>query len=395
MARLLIAGATLVDTVAPSPDPQQRNLLLEDGRIEAWLAPDEPAEGERLDATGLYAIPGLLDLHFSPFLVGAGADVLPHQESVARDVQRAMRALPVWLSGGTTTACTVGAWDNLDLELRDWVNAGKMPAPRLFAAGTAIGAYAGGAWSQEGLLLEVSGPDEARRAARQQIKAGVDALVIQADWPGVGSRWQDHAGSASLDLDEIRAIVEEADHAGVVCCASALGERGAGHCARAGVRALHLTHAPSERLLAAMAGCGTTWVPALAGAAWAAEGADLPNSEDAPADWLSAAARAIQGAVGLGVPVAVGSNARELQATPVQECAHLVLAGLTPYQALQAATALAAAVLDPHGGTGSLLPGRRADIVLLEADPLADIANLARVRAVIHNGVLVGQPQLP
>jgi imidazolonepropionase-like amidohydrolase len=277
------------------------------------------------------------------------------------------------LGSGVTTVCSMGAHDNLDLELRDMISGGHIRGPRLLAAGSPIAAFTGGQWQHKQALLEVTGADEARRAARQQIKAGVDHLLLYAEWDKGSLPWAPPSDQPSLDEDEIRAAVQEAHHASVPCCALALSPPLIRACARAGVQWMDRALDLDSETIDLLARQGTAIVPTLFAQGLAA--AHEPTEPRLPVKALRA-----------GVLVATGTATNNRHCQLPAECEALVQAGFTPYQALQAATVQGARALGRQRDLGTLQRGRWADIVILDANPLPDIANLTRVRGVLKAG---------
>lgn len=401
MPRTAIIGATLLDTSSARPHPTQRTLVIEDGRIAAWLKPDEPVEADVIDARGLWMLPGLIDLHVHPFRVDHNPAVPRQRDTLAREVNAALKALAAWLQSGVTTVRSVGVRENLDVELRELVRRGVIRGPRIFASGYLIAMTAGLQAGDEKVALEVTGPDRAREAARKQIKAGVDALALYTSSSVASSdgRLNGPPGWPQLNEDALRAVVEEADHAGLPTLAQATLPEAVKTCLRAGVHGIGHALGLDDEAIAMLAERNVPVVPALAiGRSLATAGAErgfgeqIARSADAQQPVTIASLKQAKAA---GVRVAIGTDAEHSRCLVSEACRLLVEAGFTPYEALRAATIIAAEVLRAEAEIGSLKRGRHADLLLLEADPLQDIRNLAAVRGVLKGGEVVYWSETP
>lgn len=392
MAKLAISGATILDTAAPQAEAVQKTLVIEDGCILDWMASSQAVD-QTINAAGLWAIPGLVDAHLYPFRLGAPGQP-EHRATLARKVQRALNGLKLWLESGVTTVISAGAADNLDVELRDLLQKGEVPGPRIFAAGAPLAASAPAGAKPGRPVRAVAGPDEARLAARQWIKAGVDQIVLFVDDPGDPAD-DDTGASLSLPMDEaeIRAVMEQAEHASVPVYAYAVTPVSIQNCLRAGVRTLICAGGADEASLANMAAAGVTVVPLLAPPVALRNGGTQSGFNPARVQQNLTpriAARELPKLVRAGARLAAGSNAVLVESSLAEECRLLVQSGLSVYEALQAATLHGAGLVNPlNRDFGSLSPGCRADVVLLRANPLADISNLNRVQGVIKDGRLV------
>ncbi len=393
MARLVISGALVVDTSAAATTPKRGTLIVEDGRVVAHVAAHEAVDGHILDASGLYAIPGLIDLHFPVYRVGFSALQAPHERSVARNVHEALQTLSCWLDRGVTSARVPGAHGNLDIQLRDVVNGGSVRGPRLFAAGRPIAGARTRAGGDPTLAWEVAGPDEARRAARLAIKSWADQLQVFANGLLGEGRWVDMPGFPPLDEDELRAVVDEARHASVPVFAHAGSADAVRKCLMAGVNVVEHAPALNDEALALLSQGSAHYLPALASArAWS-----VPDDGCCDCDSVITNAKqqwdegrmALRRAVEAGVQVVCGSCAGDRNMSLWDECELLAEMGWSPYQALRAATSVAAQALGQDRDLGTLQPGCWADVVLLAGNPLEDITNLRLVEIVIKEGKVV------
>jgi imidazolonepropionase-like amidohydrolase len=393
MAKTVLRGATLLDTDAATPAPVRRDLLLDGERITAHLTPGEAvADALEIDVRGATITPGLIDAHFHPFLVDIDLRLPREQLTLAVEFEHARRALDAWLASGVTTVRSAGAHENFDVDLRALQAAGVIRGPRIVASGSLIAMTSGLRAGNEAISVEVTGPDDARRVARAQIKAGVDQLKLYASSSvgGGGGRMMGPPGWPHLDEDELRAVVEEADHANLPTLAHATSEIAVMQCLRAGVHCIEHATRLDDACVALLVERDVPIVPTLTiGWSLATFGVERGFGEHIARAAVAKQATEIaslQRAVAAGVRVGVGTDADNSRALPREECRLLVeRAGFAPYDALRAATRENARILR-RSDIGSLRPGFLADVLVLDADPLIDIRHLARVRGVLQGG---------
>jgi len=396
---LLVRGAKLL---APDGDSwvEGRVLVVEDGRIAAIVEPGDARASDpdlpRLEVPGAWVVPGLIDLH--THLLLHPYDETPWDEQVLKEslelrTIRAVDAARRTLEAGFTTVRDLGTEGAgyADVALRDAIAAGLAVGPRVYASTRAIvatGCYGPAGfdprWDVPQGAQEATGPDEVRRVVREQIAAGADWIKVYADYrraPGAPA-------TPTFTVEELRAAVGEAASAGLPVVAHASTEAGILRAVEAGVRTVEHGSGATRRALEAMRERGVVLCPTLAAVeaivrygGWA-EGAPEPVR-------LAGAKASFRLALEVGVTIACGSdagvfahgrNARELEL--------LVAWGMRPADALRAATAAAADVLGLDAGR--IRPGLRADLVVLAADPLADVAALSAPVCVVQDGRVVG-----
>jgi imidazolonepropionase-like amidohydrolase len=391
--RKVVRGGLVIDPHGERATAVRRDLLLEDGVVRDWVEPGASvADAETIDAGGAWVVPGLIDAHFHPFLVDIDPSVPRDRHTLAFELHHALLALQAWLESGVTTVRSAGAHDNHDVELRELQRRGLINAPRVVAAGSLIAMTSGLRAGNESISVEVTGPDDARRVARLQIKAGVDQIKLytSSSVGGGGGRMMGPAGWPQLDEDEIRAVVEEADHAGVPTLAHATSEAAVMNCLRAGVHCIEHATRLDDACLGLLVERDVPIVPTLA-IGWSLATFGVERGFGAHIARMAAqrqvvGVESLQRAKTAGVRVAAGTDADNTRCLLREECRLLVEAGFTPFEALRAATVTAAEVLRLAGEVGSLRPGHRADLLLLDADPLTDIRHLAQVRGVLQGG---------
>jgi imidazolonepropionase-like amidohydrolase len=293
------------------------------------------------------------------------------------------------VEAGVTTIRDLGGREYADIAVRDAVAAGLIPGPRILAAGRGVCMTGGHGWKMLG--RQADGADEVRKAVREQLRAGADVIKLLATGgvltPGVDPR------SAQLTVDELRAGVEEAHKARRRAAAHAQAEDGIAFCLEAGIDTIEHGVFLTEALAARMARQGTALVPTLIAPHAIVEGgiaAGIPEF----AVTKSAAVRdrhreSFRLALRAGVVVAAGTDA----GTPlnphgsiVPELTLMIAAGMTPLEAIAAATSVAAAVTGLEDETGRIAPGLAADLLAVEGQPAESIKALDAVRLVIARG---------
>jgi imidazolonepropionase-like amidohydrolase len=370
------------------------SVLIEGDRIGAAGPQLAAPDGARtLDLPGTTLLPGLIDLH--THLLLHPYDERPWADQVLRDpvafrVARAVGAARRTLEAGFTTVRdlgTEGAGD-ADTGLRRAVDEGVIAGPRIVCVTRAV--VARGTYGPTGFHAEccvpqgaeeVDGSESIARTTRLQIARGADWIKVYADYrfgPAGDAR-------PTFSRDELALIVRIAADAGVPVAAHATTAEGMRRAARAGVATIEHGNDGTPDAFALMAELGVAYVPTLA--AYEALERIRGLAPDHPA--VVAKRQAFEAARRSGVTIANGSdigvfahgeNARELEL--------LVAHGLTPSEALRAATATAARVLR-RDDLGAVRPGAAADLVAVTGDPAAAIGALRAVRLVVARGAIV------
>lgn len=382
--RLLVRDAHLFDDAARSF--YRGWCAVADGRIEALGpgdAPAQPAAGTWvIDAHGAYLIPGLIDCHVH-LTSGGAPDELGAMRTEPLPIRawKAERNAAVTLRAGITTVRDLGAADHLNIALARAVESGLIEGPRILAAG--YGVTMTGGHGHGFIAVEADGPHEVRRRVREQLRAGATAIKLFASGgvmtPGVDPR------SPSFTLDELRAGVEEAHKAFRVVGAHAQATDGIKNAVLAGVDSIEHGVWLDDEAIALMRERGTYLVATLT-APWQiahnGEAAGIPPYM-VEKSWqvLESHQASFRAAVRAGVRVAMGTD----QGTPcnrpgenAQELLRMQALGLSSSAALLAASAWAADLLRIADRTGRIRPGLDADLLLVPADPLADLAVLVR-----------------
>lgn len=393
----LIRPAALIDC-AGGPPRKAVQIRVEGDLIMAIepVGTRASEDDEVIEAPRATLLPGLMDLHMHLFQWGQPHDIPWEREPILEAGLRGTRNASTLLDLGVTTARDVGSRDNLNIQLRDLINAGVTRGPRLFASGTNI-AVAGRA-SYFFRTIEINGPEEARAAARRQLRAGADWIKIMAT-TGVGGGTGNLVGEPGwqeLSEEEIRAAADEAHRPGRHITAHAIGNAGIKAAVRAGVDSIEHGSYLDDEAIEMMRERDVALIPTLIitknlGEHGAERGFERNIVERAKRTFEAGLANVIR-AHRAGVRVAVGSDV-DRDETAAQEIRMLIRAGLSPMDALMAATRVAASVLGLEASLGTVAAGKIADLILVEGDPLADPMVLDRVSHVIQSGRLVKTPQ--
>ena len=384
-------------------------VSVRDGRIAALAAgiPAMPSRGA-VDLRGHTCMPGWTDLHVhledqsSPQSYSEGFRLDPVDYAL-RSVGYAEKTL---LAGFTSVRDLGG---EVAPHLRDAINQGLLKGPRIWAAGKSIATTGGHADPSNGLndrLAHLIGPpgptegvinsvDDARQAVRQRYKDGSDVIKITATG-GVLS-YAKSGDAPQFTVDEVKAIVDTARDYGYRVAAHAHGEEGMYRAVAGGVTSIEHGSYMSERVMTLMKEKGTWYVPTLYAGRFVADKAKIdgyfpeivrPKAARIGAQIQDTAAKAYRSGVKIafGTDMGVGphgDNAREFQ--------YMTEAGIPAAYALQAATFLAAEVLGVDD-QGVVEVGKRADIIAMPGDPLADIGNTMKVDFVMKDGVVYRTP---
>ncbi len=379
-----------------------RTIHVRDGRIVAVAQPGDgaPADARVIDLPRLTALPGFIDTH--SHLVGEvqTAGVPGTTTSGAQDAFLSVRNARVTVEAGFTTVRDLGTFRAfIDCALRDTINAGELEGPRMQCAGAFITAPWGGG-DVVGLAHDitlpadlrfgvVTTPAEVRERVRRLLIGGAD--LIKCIGTGAVLTRGGVPGAPELSEDEVRAAVEEAAHYGAFVAVHAHGSEGARRAMRAGVRSVEHGSLLDDDTVAMLADSGTFFSVDLYDGDWALAHGD---EERWPAetmrklrDTMETGIHSFQKAIELGVRITYGSDSGVYPHALVgKQFDAYVRYGMTPLQAIRAATITAAECMGWDHRVGTLRPGRFADLVAVEGDPLADVTALEEPAIVIKGG---------
>ncbi len=374
-------------------------ILTEGQQIVALVPRSEvPSEHQTLDMGTLTLLPGLIDCHVH--LVWNGSHdpkVIMLRESAEKTAIRALLHAFEELMHGVTTVRDVGGPYKVTLAVRDAIREGLFIGPRILAAGLAIEMTGGHA---RDLGLEVDGPHEARKGVRTMLRAGVDLIKLMATG-GVYTEGEE-PGSPQLTVEEMSAAVEEAHKAGRKVAAHAEGLQGILNAIDAGVDTIEHGNFLDEEAAQRMVAGGQVLVPTLSPfyrMAQLGTAGGIPEYAARKAKQVvSGSFHAIDLATKYGIPIATGTDdgsPRLPHGVLVYELELLVHAGLSPLEALNSATAVAAKACGLSDQVGTLEPGKSADFVGVSGDPLHDISALRNIDTVVIQGALAKRNGTP
>jgi imidazolonepropionase-like amidohydrolase len=373
---LYLRSARLIDGTG-APPREHAAVIVEDGRISGIDPNGETVRGGafEVDLRGKTLMPGLVDAHVHVTAFDM-PDALKGQLAIAPEVRHHLIAqgLRRMLRMGITTVRDVGAFGDYLLHARQAVRMGAIPGPRILACGRIVSATSPGGRHFDGMYREADGPDEMRKATREQFRRGADFIKIMTT--GARSCELENSSPAQITRQEIAVVVEEAHRMGYRVAAHCEGLDGTRLAIEEGVdtieHGLELHRAPelldelarSERVLVPTLSCffhvsenrRSRWAPRLVELA-------LRQLEDAH--------RTVEAAHRAGVRLAMGFDSQP-HGQSALELVRLCRAGLTPMEGIVAGTATSAAACGLADQIGSVAPGRAADLIVLDGDPLAE-----------------------
>jgi imidazolonepropionase-like amidohydrolase len=380
-------------------------IRIDDGRIVSVAPWGAGSRGgaHLIDWSAYTVLPGLIDLH--THLVGdiSSADVAaPLSSSAARDALIGAAHARATLAAGFTTVRDVGTYRaHVDVALRNAINAGLVEGPRMYVAGAYITVTDGGG-EVTGLPEGAVVPDEMRRGVandaeevrfrvRELLANGADFIKVIATGAVFTSGTTPSAPEYSEA--EIRAAVEEAAKAGTYVVAHAHGAEGIKNAVRAGVRSIEHGSYLDDEGIVLMKKHGTWLVADIYNGDYTEEVGHRDGwSEEIlrkNRETTDIQREGFRKAVRAGVNVGYGTDAGIYpHGANARQFAYMVRFGMTPIQAIRSATIDAAAALGRVQELGAIAPGRFADLIAIDGDPLADVTRLEHVSGVIKEGRL-------
>ena len=377
---------------------ERATLLVQDDRI-VGIGDDRevtvPRGVREIDARGMTVLPGLIDCHVH-LCLGGDADVLRaiREEDPALTLLKAARAARTTLESGFTTVRDLGFRDHSIFSLRQAIQDGLLPGPRILAAGLVVCMTGGHA---RFIGREADGPVEVVAAVREQLARGAEVIKFIASGgvltPGTSPE------SAQMTPEELGAGMAEARRAGCRVAAHAHGAEGMKNAIRAGAHSIEHATLMDDEAAALMREQGVFMVPTLSAIARTADcglNCGIPETTVHKARTMRARHEAsFKKAHRSGIPIALGTDA----GTPfnhhgenAQELDRMVALGMSPMEAIVAATASAARLLGIEHLVGTIEVGKQADLLIVDGNPLKKISLLRdrdRIVGVIQAGRFV------
>ena len=384
-------------------------VVIEGDRIkEVVPGAERRADSTVIDLTQETCMPGLSDMHVH---LSGEADLKNsfHDEvtfNIADWIVRSTIYAKRTLMAGFTTVRDVGDHNYEITSLRDQINQGWVPGPRIFACGPAIGSTGGHTDETDGLRMELQGdpgpaqsiinsPDEARKAVRLHYKQNVDCIKIVASG-GVQDESQS-IGNPQLTEEEIKSLVETAHDYDYIVATHAHGAEAMRRAVIGGVDSIEHGTFMSEQVMELMKQHGTYYVPTMYTSTFVTEKAKIPGAYS-PVITRKALTvgpqiiKTVGAAYRHGVKLAYGTDEGVFpHGENWRDFPLLVQAGVPPMYTLQMATINAARLLKQDTILGSITPGKFADIVAVHGNPLTDIQRMGKVDFVMRSGVVYKQ----
>jgi imidazolonepropionase-like amidohydrolase len=396
-SRLVLSNAKLIDAVSPRILEGTRLTIDGDRIVEIAVGSRSPVAGDTriIDLKGAYLLPGLWDAHVHlewPRIPQAGVP-----ELTAQYLANAQRAL---LEGGITGMRMAGTPHFIDVALKRAFDSGQHVGPRLRTCGWFLTTTAGHALGT-GFALPCDGPQGFVRTIREHIQAGVDHIKLNLTGGIMGPDWDRHWHSFFMS-DELEAAFAICRQRGIKVMAHAASPDAVKAALRLGAHSVEHGYIMDDECLALFRERDAWYVPTLgithltpdqATTQWEKQWVE---QRGLTSDLITRAEEAVdehrmwfRRALGAGIKMALGSDVRPVREGALLELGLWVKSGATPWQALQAATKHAAEASGIGRDVGTVEVGKRADLIVVRDNPLADIDNVRTLALVLKDGRVV------
>jgi imidazolonepropionase-like amidohydrolase len=379
-------------------------VVVVDGERIVDVGSTAPADATAIDLSGHTLVPGLMDMH--AHLIGDPEGNQGYSAVVtgnaARDALTGVLNARATVLAGFTTVRDIGTFRAfVDCALRDAIDAGVVPGPRMLCAGAYVTSSLGGG-DIPGLAVDVderlprelrfgvaNSADEVRKVVREILHRGAGFIKVIAT--GAVLTEGTTPGAPEFTEEEIRAAVEEAEHYGAHVAAHAHGAEGIARAVRAGVRSIEHGSLMDDEAIELMAERGTFLVADIFNGDWIAE---VGRREGWPESSLRKNGETTQAqrdgfekAVERGVRIAFGTDAGVYpHGLNGRQFAYMVRHGMTPMEAIQSATTVSANLIGWADDVGAIRPGAYADLIAVPGDPTQDVTLLEDVPFVMKGG---------
>jgi imidazolonepropionase-like amidohydrolase len=392
----------LIDGTGDAPS-MNRVIIIKNGKISAITLKNKiPANTAIIDLSGYTVLPGLIDAHVHPLIATDDYQVDHLRRSSADKALQGLKVVQELLYAGWTTLRIAGDADvhYAHFAIRDAINNGLFPGPRIYGAGHYISVTGGGgdinfiAPEQRVLAdgLIIDGVDAMRNAVRKEIKHGSDWVKVLVT--GAFMSAGDNPKDVHFSPEELKAVVEEANRRGIPVMSHAHSAEGIKMSIKAGVRSVEHGTFIDDEGIRMMVREGTYLIPTLAVGEYYLN--EKPHTKalekfiKLTKKYSGIQEKQVSNAIKAGVKICVGSDYVGFPPTySAKEFSILVRLGMTPMQAILAGTLLNAELLGKKDEIGSLEAGKYADIIAVKGDPLKDISELERVKFVMKGGRVV------
>jgi imidazolonepropionase-like amidohydrolase len=398
--RLAIRAGRLIDGKSDTPIANALILIEGDKIVSVTAGGSAPAGVELIDLSKATVLPGFVDAHTHVLLQGDITDTDYDEQLLKQSIPYrailAARNAQIALSHGFTAIRDVETEGAMyaDVDVKTAINKGEIPGPHMQVSTRAMaptGAYPlmGYSWElkvPKGVQI-VDGVEDARKAVREQISFGADWIKYYSDhgyFYGPDGVLHSHVNFSD---EEAKAIVDETHRLGHKVAAHAIGSDGIAAALKAGVDSIEHGDGLTEAKIDEMVRRNIYWVPTIMVGAYVA-----PGRQGNWPKMVATEKAAFQLALKKGVKIVLGTDAggfdwKELN--EAREFEYYVEYGMTPMQAIRTATTTAADLLGWSDKMGSVEPGKWADLVAVQGDPLRDITELERVKFVMKSGAVI------